>query len=129
MREQTELLNRKKRMEASVTSLPKKIERVQVYSSFFPFFFPLFPFFFGIILLTPLLPILPLLPTLLLFLGVPLPQDSHACFDPPPKFSKGTVMSIYAFHAKNSGKKFFFKEVGLISFSFFALYTKIEVKF
>ncbi len=112
MREQTELLNRKKGgWKRQLLTLPKKLERVQIYYSFFPFFFPFFPFFFAIVLLTPLLP------------SFPLPQDSQACFDPPPppKFSKETAMSIYAFHAKNNGKKIFSKEIGLISFSFFAL--------
>lgn len=46
----------------------------------------------------------------------------------PPKSSKGTGRSIYAFYAKNKGKIPFFDENRFKMFSFFALYTKIEVK-
>lgn len=66
---------------------------------FFPAFFFLFPFFFR--------------PThVFLFLL---------------KSSKDSAVSIYAFFSKNKGDESFFKEIGLKSFSFFALYTKTAV--
>ena len=51
-------------------------------------------------------------------------QDSSSDMVIPPKFSKGTRRSIYAFHARNKGKIPFFEENRFKFFSFFALYTK-----
>jgi hypothetical protein len=45
----------------------------------------------------------------------------------PPKISKGTTTSIYAFLSKNKGKKFFFQENRVNLFLFFGLYAKNEV--
>ena len=113
----------KDRKEASITlrflrSLnPRAINFLSSLSSFpFCLFSSLYSTTF---LLLPLLCVVfPLLPTLLLLTWLS-----------PLKFSKDTAWNIYAFHAKNNRKNSFFKQIELISFSFFDLYTKIEEKF
>jgi hypothetical protein len=48
-------------------------------------------------------------------------------FFTPPKISKGTTTSIYAFLSKKKDKKFFFQENRVNLFLFFGLYAKNEV--